>query len=263
MAAEERYETLDIVAPQNKRTNVRFLIDTMARTVNPSLHEERRRQILSAALACFRRRGFHSTTIAEICAEAGVSAGALYRYFPSKEEIIDAIGAQETERAQIIFTAIRNAPDPVAAMLSLTELLIAQFSDPGEGPLFAELLAEGVRNPRFQTRMQDMHRMILNEISTTIESGQATGKIDKSLDPGLAARVLMSMTDGVGLALVISASPDVQQDVRDALRDVIIRCLAPARYAELVNLSPDPMSLLSGLGFPIPDNVILPAGLKP
>ena len=50
--------------------------------------EARRTQILDAALACFSRNGFHQTTMHDICSEAGLSPGAVYRYFDSKEAMI-------------------------------------------------------------------------------------------------------------------------------------------------------------------------------
>jgi TetR/AcrR family transcriptional regulator, transcriptional repressor of aconitase len=52
--------------------------------------ERRRRQILDAARACFIRKGIHATSMQDIFAEAGLSAGAVYRYFKSKNEIIEA-----------------------------------------------------------------------------------------------------------------------------------------------------------------------------
>jgi AcrR family transcriptional regulator len=64
----------------------------------PKVSEEhlaaRRRQILDAALVCFSRRGFHQTSMQEIFDESGLSSGALYRYFKSKEEIVEAIAAE-------------------------------------------------------------------------------------------------------------------------------------------------------------------------
>jgi AcrR family transcriptional regulator len=56
--------------------------------VLPEYLELRRQQILDAAAACFSRRGFHQTTMHDICGEAELSPGAVYRYFSSKEEII-------------------------------------------------------------------------------------------------------------------------------------------------------------------------------
>src|ERR1051325_11463629 len=60
---------------------------------------DRRDEILSAAQRCFVRSGFHQTSMQEICAEAGMSAGNLYRYFPSKESII--AGIAERDRAEV------------------------------------------------------------------------------------------------------------------------------------------------------------------
>lgn len=53
--------------------------------------ERRRRQILDAARRCFIREGVHATSMQDIFAESGLSAGAVYRYFKSKTEIIEAI----------------------------------------------------------------------------------------------------------------------------------------------------------------------------
>src|SRR3954454_20910517 len=59
--------------------------------VLPEYLEPRRREILDAAATCFTRRGFHQTTMQDICEESKLSPGAVYRYFRSKEEIIEAM----------------------------------------------------------------------------------------------------------------------------------------------------------------------------
>ncbi|WP_194819154.1 TetR/AcrR family transcriptional regulator [Nocardia sp. XZ_19_385] len=53
--------------------------------------ERRRQQILSAARTCFVRKGFHETSMQDVFAESGLSAGAVYRYFKSKNDIIAAL----------------------------------------------------------------------------------------------------------------------------------------------------------------------------
>ena len=52
--------------------------------LNIQRQADRRDEILSAAQRCFVRSGFHQASMQEICAEAGMSAGNLYRYFPSR-----------------------------------------------------------------------------------------------------------------------------------------------------------------------------------
>ncbi len=59
--------------------------------------EVRRQRILRAARACFARKGFHATTISDICREAKVSAGGIYTHFENKHAIAAAIGGQATE----------------------------------------------------------------------------------------------------------------------------------------------------------------------
>ncbi|HEX3781224.1 MAG TPA: TetR/AcrR family transcriptional regulator [Pseudonocardiaceae bacterium] len=53
--------------------------------------DARRQQILDAAALCFARKGFHGTSMPDIFTEANLSAGAIYRYFPSKQAIIEEL----------------------------------------------------------------------------------------------------------------------------------------------------------------------------
>lgn len=59
--------------------------------VSQSYLDARRRQIMDAAITCFAREGFHRATMQDIVAETGLSAGAIYRYFWSKEDIVAAL----------------------------------------------------------------------------------------------------------------------------------------------------------------------------
>src|SRR5829696_776025 len=81
------------------------------RLANIQLQAERRTEILDAAQACFARSGFHRTSMQAICSEAGMSAGNLYRYFPSKEAIIAGIAERDRGAAAASFAAAQSAPD--------------------------------------------------------------------------------------------------------------------------------------------------------
>jgi AcrR family transcriptional regulator len=52
--------------------------------------EERRNQILGAALTVFSQKGFHATNVSDVAAQAGVSQGTIYWYFESKDELFHA-----------------------------------------------------------------------------------------------------------------------------------------------------------------------------
>jgi TetR/AcrR family transcriptional regulator, transcriptional repressor of aconitase len=70
-----------------------FYIGPMPRVSEEHL-ERRRQQILDAARRCFVRKGVHATSMQDIFGESSLSAGAVYRYFKSKNEIIEAITSQ-------------------------------------------------------------------------------------------------------------------------------------------------------------------------
>ena len=83
------------------------------RRANAQLQSDRRAEILAAAQRCFVRSGFHGASMQDICAEAGMSPGNLYRYFPSKEALI--AGIAERDRAEV-GAAVRQRR-PVAGLL--------------------------------------------------------------------------------------------------------------------------------------------------
>jgi AcrR family transcriptional regulator len=81
--------------------------------------EETRRQILDTALVLFRNKGFESTTIREIATQAGLSLGAAYYYFNSKEAIVaayyDYVQAQHLDRARQAFETTRTFKERLCA----------------------------------------------------------------------------------------------------------------------------------------------------
>ncbi|WP_433194034.1 TetR/AcrR family transcriptional regulator [Nocardia sp. CA-107356] len=98
--------------------------------------ERRRQQILDAAQLCFARKGFHETSMQDIFSESGLSAGAVYRYFKSKNDIIAALATETTVELRAAMTrAIRSDPLPTPAQLiRLIAEQVVERSGP-EGPV--------------------------------------------------------------------------------------------------------------------------------
>ncbi len=65
----------------------------LTKTARDERTEERRGQILRAALEVFSRRGFHGATIREIASQAGLAEGTIYLYFPSKQDVLKGVFA--------------------------------------------------------------------------------------------------------------------------------------------------------------------------
>src|SRR5271155_5188556 len=97
--------------------------------VTEAHRESRRRHILGASIECFAREGFHRTSMTQIVAEAGVSAGSIYLYFPSKDDIIEAI-AEERHALEtaLAATALAN-PDTRQALHDLADGYLDWLTD--------------------------------------------------------------------------------------------------------------------------------------
>ena len=89
--------------------------------------DERRRQILRAATTCFARKGFHQTTILDICAEAALSAGAVYSYFESKAAILNALA----EDGRVLAGRRQRAADAPSEPLERLKAFLGELAQPG------------------------------------------------------------------------------------------------------------------------------------
>src|SRR5260370_28597728 len=116
------------------------------RRANARLESDRRDEILAAAQRCFVRSGFHGASMQDICAEAGMSPGTLYRYFPSKEALV--AGIAERDRAEVAQQFAR-ADLSLGFFAVLEGMAHHHFAEkPTEQVLLCtEVMAEARRNP--------------------------------------------------------------------------------------------------------------------
>jgi AcrR family transcriptional regulator len=167
--------------------------------VQPEYLEQRRTQILDAAAACFARRGFHQTTMQDICEEADLSPGAVYRYFPSKEAIIEGMAhLRQGENSALIEEAMARG----STIEVLDELLRFFFLevDPQElqarCAIVLEIISEAPRNPRIRQSQSEATGTVLRLVMELIQSSQARGEINPELEPEAVARVMLGIYYG-------------------------------------------------------------------
>ena len=193
----------------------------MARSADPVLAQRRRRQILDAAMACFRRRGFHQTSMQEICAEAELSAGALYRYFPSKADIIAAIAAEDHSDAEPLFEAIASGADIVDGLCAFAEHVVTKCG--AESTIAADLIAETMRDRDLAQRFAEHEATMRAKLCAAIASAERRGHLALAVTPEQAARIVVLMLDG----LVIRAAAHGAAGARPLVDDfrVVMRRL--------------------------------------
>ena len=116
--------------------------------------EARRRQILDAARRCFARNGFHATSMQDVLRESGLSAGAVYRYFPSKEAMIITIAEEGIAE---IRTVITEDPDKGLSVPQLLERALLALAERDDGDEIARIAlqvwAEAARSDAVRERL--------------------------------------------------------------------------------------------------------------
>jgi AcrR family transcriptional regulator len=108
--------------------------------------DARAREILERVKAVFAQKGFDGASMQDLARAAGMSAGNFYRYFPSKDAIVESLVQRDLSEVGTIFTHIMAAPDPRAAFLGALRHEMANKSD-CDGPLWAEIEAASIRKP--------------------------------------------------------------------------------------------------------------------
>lgn len=175
--------------------------------------ETRRQQVLDAAFACFAQQGFHQTSIHDICQEAGLSPGAVYRYFSSKEQIIEAC-CEVCEQANLnVIDAAARTDDTLQILDELAQGAFGELEDSDVYPalcLNIQWWSEALRNAQLRDSLRssgiDLWKGALAQI---ISRAQEKREINPTLDPDAVARVLLSAWQGLVLQKALDPSVDV------------------------------------------------------
>jgi len=195
------------------------------RRANVQLAADRRSEILSAAQSCFARAGFHQTSMQEICAEAGMSPGNLYRYFRSKEEIIAGIAERDrAETAQsLAAVSAENFFDGLAALAQqhLVERSVEQVA------LCAEIMAESRRNPAVARIYQDIEADARARFIELLKSAAERGEISRDIELNGTVTVLFALADGLSWRRAVEPSFNAEAVMPIVLR-MVQQLLAPS-----------------------------------
>jgi AcrR family transcriptional regulator len=164
--------------------------------LKPNVQRARREHILDAAEQCFGRAGFHRTSMHDICKVAGISPGALYVYFDSKEALI--AGIAERDRAEFAerFDQLAAAPDFMQALKALGEQYFLE-EPAASHRMCIEIGLESTRNPRVGEIHQRFDRYIAESFEKLFRKLQAEGRIDPALDIPTTVKAFMVVSDGV------------------------------------------------------------------
>jgi len=207
--------------------------------ITEARRDERRQQILDAALRCFARDGFHATTTADIVREAGVSQGSLYLYFANKDDIVVALADDRHQGEAFLSALAQRESDPIRGLALLIELHGRGLGDPGR--LDARRVGiqgwgEALRNPRIKTSVVEGAAQVREAIVGLIERGQRTGQVRTSVDPEAAARLLIAIFQGLVLQVAWGEAVDLPafgETVRGMIGEALLTPAGRASWNEL------------------------------
>jgi AcrR family transcriptional regulator len=166
------------------------------RRANVQRQSDRRLEILDAAQRCFARSGFHGASMQEICSEAAMSPGNLYRYFPSKEALIAGICERNRAEAAESLMSVDRAPGFFEGLAAVARHYLVERTEEEAG-LCAEIMAESRRNPEIARLHTELERDIKGRLIEMLRRAAGRGEISAAVDLDGAATMLMVLSDGM------------------------------------------------------------------
>ena len=194
----------------------------------------RRDHIAAAAERAFVRHGFHAATMQQVAEEAQMSAGNLYRYFPSKEALVDGICLLDQRERGAAFHALATSGD-VLGMLDqlLRETLLSKPRH--KAVMFLEVAAEAARNPRIGEMMRANDAEVMTGLTHLVDVAKANGEAVADLDSRFAARVMFTYVGGLFRRRALDENFDVEAEAATTMaltRALFAGAIAPSSQPE-------------------------------
>jgi AcrR family transcriptional regulator len=196
------------------QTTVFVKLDPVPR-ISDELRAARRRHILTSAWTCFARDGFHATSMDDVIAATGLSSSSVYRYFRSKDELIDAAGAEALALTRDLFTRLLSAPSvptPIQTLAALIDELRVRSTHPEYDltKIAMQAWTEALRRPPLRERTRTVYLEARAKLGELARRWREAGDLPPEADPDAVATVLFTLVPGAIVThhLVAEASAD-------------------------------------------------------
>ena len=174
--------------------------------------KQRREAILNAAMEVFLTKRYQLATINDIAQQAGLSVGAIYRYFPTKADLMRCLVRERLGRAPELFARLTGREDdPWKRLVRCLELFTTalRVRHPGTGRLLLVTMAEAVQHGEIRQGLHDRFAGLVEYVAGIIAEGVARGRFRQDVDPRTVAALLLAMADGVAVYWV-TGTPEVE-----------------------------------------------------
>ena len=158
---------------------------------------DRRQQILSAAMVCFAKRGFHQTSMHDISAEAGISVGLIYRYFENKEAVISAMADRHKAEIHGVLERARQAPSLLESLEILFTAHCCENSPKVQSAFVVDLYAEASRNPQVADLVRDVLQTAMDGVTDLIARSPEAKDTTHGLSPEELSELIFAVARGM------------------------------------------------------------------
>jgi AcrR family transcriptional regulator len=187
--------------------------------VVPEYKEKARDRIVEAALEVFTKKGYHDTTMDDIAERLGVSKGALYLYFKSKEELYRAIlNARFHNLTDLLRSTASDGQTPAKTCEEFFEDLTKDSSSLGHS---FEVISEASRNPVLAKVVRENYRDTVEVIEQCLKEWRREGSFRKDIDTHMLAEGLVALFDGLMVCLAIGIErPEVKKTFAEMMKAI-------------------------------------------
>jgi TetR/AcrR family fatty acid metabolism transcriptional regulator len=181
--------------------------------------EEKRRQILDAAVRVFARKGYHTCRVGDIAEEAGVAHGLLYHYFDSKEQVLETIFRDTWTLMIEAIEGVESLGEPAREQLrKVAAIVLRAWRDTPD--IVRVLVREVARSPHLQQEIGETEQAFV-ALERIIRKGQDDGDFRRDLDARFASFIFYGALEEILTGWVLGQLPDSDEDVARAERTVV------------------------------------------
>ncbi len=181
-------------------------------TVEKLSSEDRRSAILDAAERSFIKRGFHRATMQDVAAEAGMSPGNLYRYFPSKETIVAGLAERDCAKIANDFEMLAQAPPSIEMLEEMARGYLIHESREHK-IMELEIWAESTRNPAIGSICSAIQCEVDDKLLIYLERVRAAGLIASHVDVKRVLTMMTMLVDGFVRRRATDADFDAESQI--------------------------------------------------
>lgn len=170
-------------------------------------------KLITAAVSCFADKGFAATSVREIAAQAGVSLGALYTYFRSKDDLILSIITDEQKASLITFDEPYSSSH-LQRIYDVIALCLDEVGYPSShNRMWVEIMAESSRNSRVRELFIASDIVMRGGLEKILNRGIDDGEFRPDLPVREISALLFSMLDGLMSRKAINSDFNLSRDM--------------------------------------------------